>query len=67
MPALALIRAGQPATAVRPSAEPVAIRLDIAMEPVFDKLDENRSGYLEQPESPFVTMALIEPADPAAP
>lgn len=65
--ALALVPADQPATDPNAPAEPGAIRLDTNMEPVFEKLDENRNGYLEQPESPFVALALIEPEGPAAP
>jgi DNA-binding CsgD family transcriptional regulator len=63
--ALALIPAGQPATEATTPAEPGEIRVDSNMAPIFDKLDENRSGYLEPPESPFVAMAFIDPAIPA--
>jgi len=62
--ALALVSAGQPAIDARTPADTDAIELDANMAPIFDKLDQNGSGYLEQPESPFVTMALIGPANP---
>jgi hypothetical protein len=61
---LALALATAPDTS--PPAAP-AIRLDSNMAPIFDKLDEDASGYLEQPESPFVTTAIIDPAQPDAP
>lgn len=65
---LALALAPSPETApdTSPPAAP-AIRLDSNMAPIFDKLDEDASGYLEQPESPFVTMAITDPAQPDAP
>ena len=31
--------------------------------PIFDDLDRNGSGYLEQPESPFVTLTFVDPQD----
>lgn len=60
--ALALTSAGQPGTEATKPADPGVIQIDTNMEPIFNKLDENGSGYLEQPESPFVAMAFIEPA-----
>ena len=34
------------------------IELDGNLETVFDELDENASGFLEMPESPFVTLTF---------
>lgn len=59
---LALTSAGQPGAEATKPADPGVIQIDTNMEPIFNKLDENGSGYLEQPESPFVAMALIDPA-----
>lgn len=60
--ALALTSAGQPGNEATKPADPGVIQIDTNMEPIFNKLDENGSGYLEQPESPFVAMAVIDPA-----
>ena len=38
------------------------IELDGNLEAVFDELDENASGFLEMPESPFVTLTFQERA-----
>lgn len=65
--ALALVPASQPATEASTPAQPGEIRVNPNMAPIFDKLDENGSGYLEPPESPFVTMAIIDPTNPADP
>lgn len=54
--ALALAAADRP-------AEPVEIELDRNFERVFAHLDENKSGFLENPESPFVTLAFVDPSD----
>jgi DNA-binding CsgD family transcriptional regulator len=43
-------------------AEPIEIEVDGNLERVFAHLDENRSGFLENPESPFVTAAFVDPA-----
>lgn len=46
-----------------PATKPVDIEIDRNHEQLFDQLDENDSGYLENPESPFVTMAFLEEDD----
>ncbi|SHN50082.1 LuxR C-terminal-related transcriptional regulator [Erythrobacter sanguineus] len=65
--ALGLIAAQQPAGDPNRPAQTGTITLDTNMGPTFDQLDENGSGYLENPESPFVTLALIEPTDHPGP
>jgi DNA-binding CsgD family transcriptional regulator len=54
-----------------PDAAPTAESADIAiggnLEPIFDQLDTNSSGYLESPESPFVELALFDTAYPVEP
>ncbi|UYV14556.1 LuxR C-terminal-related transcriptional regulator [Porphyrobacter sp. ULC335] len=40
------------------------IKIENNLEPIFDKLDANGSGYLESPESPFIDLALLDPAFP---
>jgi DNA-binding CsgD family transcriptional regulator len=57
--AAASAAAGASANADKP-ARAAVIKLDPDMTPVFDKLDENASGYLERPESPFVAMAILD-------
>lgn len=58
--ALALAPANQPATDAARPARTATVELDPDLEPVFEKLDADRSGYLESPESPFVTLAFVE-------
>lgn len=41
-------------------AEPIEIELNSNIEPIFNSLDENGSGFLEDPESPFVELALLD-------
>lgn len=63
--ALALTTGGQPSAAdSMASAKVETIKIDRNLEPIFDQLDENRSGFLENPESPFVTLAFINPHQP---
>lgn len=62
---LAFAPSGEIFTDAQASPEPAAIQLDTNVEPIFNLIDENRSGYLEQPESPFVAMALVDPPSPA--
>ncbi len=49
-----------PINAVTP-AETNLIELDHNSQRIFDRLDENESGFLEEPESPFVTLAFLDP------
>lgn len=62
--ALALTTGGAPSAVDAPRGKPVEIAIDSNLEPIFDQLDENGSGYLESPESPFVTLAFINPDYP---
>ena len=62
--ALALTTVGQTSAVDAPRGKPVEIAIDSNLEPIFDQLDENGSGYLESPESPFVTLAFINPDYP---
>lgn len=62
--ALALTAGGEPAANPTPPAKSGEIALDSNLEPIFDQLDENGSGFLESPESPFVTLAFINPDYP---
>ena len=65
--ALALAPVAQTAMQADAPARAAVIKLDPDMTPVFDKLDENSSGYLERPESPFVPVAILDPARPDGP
>ena len=38
------------------------VELSGNIQPLFDDLDEDGSGFLEQPESPFVTLVFVDPA-----
>jgi DNA-binding CsgD family transcriptional regulator len=64
--ALVLALAAAPVVTTEPAANGptpgTAIKLVPDMTLMFDKLDENANGYLEQPESPFVTIALLDQA-----
>lgn len=51
------------ALAAYPVAEPTEIELDSDLSEVFAHLDRNNSGYLESPESPFVTATFVDPTD----
>lgn len=62
--ALALTTGGQPSAADAPRGKPVEVAIESNLEPIFDHLDENGSGYLESPESPFATLAFINPDYP---
>lgn len=62
--ALALTTGGQPSAADAPRGKPVEVAIESNLEPIFDQLDEDDSGYLESPESPFVTLAFINPDYP---
>jgi len=62
--ALALITTNQPATQAPLAAKTNEITINTNIEPIFDLLDENASGYLENPESPFIELALLDPAYP---
>jgi DNA-binding CsgD family transcriptional regulator len=67
--ALALAPAQGPATEAKTPAPPAEIRIEGNLEPIFDQIDENRSGYLESPESPFVELAILDlkvPVEPGA-
>ena len=61
--ALALAPAAQTAPDADGPVRTTVIKLDPDMTAVFDKLDEDASGYLERPESPFVAMAILAPAE----
>lgn len=65
--ALALAPLAQPAPQADAPAKAAVIKLNPDMTSVFDKLDADASGYLEGPESPFVAMAIIDPARPDEP
>lgn len=58
--ALALAPADRPVTHIEPDEAASAIRIDPNPEPIFDLFDRDGSGFLENPESPFVT-AVIAP------
>jgi DNA-binding CsgD family transcriptional regulator len=62
--ALSLATGEHPAPDLARRGKPVEIAIDSNLEPIFDQLDENGSGYLESPESPFVTLAFINPDYP---
>lgn len=63
--AFALAPAVPPATKAQLPGLEETITIDGNLEPIFDELDEDHSGYLENPESPFVTLAFINPDYPA--
>jgi DNA-binding CsgD family transcriptional regulator len=65
--ALALTAGGEPAANPAPPAKGIEIALDTNLEPIFDQLDENRSGFLENPESPFIELAILDTDYPAEP
>jgi len=65
--ALALAPVAQTAPTSDSPVRAAGIKLNPDMTPVFDKLDEDANGYLEQPESPFVAMAILDPAQPNGP
>lgn len=54
--ALVLAPAGIPAS----DAAPVEIEVDGDLGKVFAHLDNNRTGFLEKPESPFVEIAFVD-------
>lgn len=47
--------------AVHQPAEPAEIEFDNDFERLFEHLDRDDSGYLEDPESPFVAVAFVDP------
>jgi DNA-binding CsgD family transcriptional regulator/Ca2+-binding EF-hand superfamily protein len=57
---LTLTALGLALAAAYPSAEPVEIEIDADLTKLFEHLDRDDSGYLENPESPFVTVAFAE-------
>ncbi len=61
--ALVLVAAPQPDQKIALSEKAGAIELNPNIEPIFEMLDKDGSGYLESPESPFVELAFL--ADPA--
>lgn len=65
--ALALAPSAETTPAAVPPGESVEISLDTNLEPIFDLLDENGSGYLESPESPFIDLAILDTAFPVEP
>lgn len=71
--ALALTTGGQPsavdedraavtaaASAAAANAEPIEIEIDGRIDRVFAHVDADKSGFLESPESPFVTIEFAE-------
>lgn len=58
---LTLTVLGLALAAAYPSAEPTELPVEGNFERVFVHLDKNKSGYLENPESPFVAVAFIDP------
>ncbi|KEO98729.1 hypothetical protein EH32_06380 [Erythrobacter litoralis] len=55
---LALAPADPPAANIDPSAAASAIEIDTNPEPIFNLLDHDASGFLEDPESPFMTAVI---------
>ena len=51
------------ATALQP-AEPDKIAVNGNLERVFELLDHDRNGYLENPEAPFVTVEFLDRSEP---
>ena len=49
--------------AAYPAAEPTKIEIDSDVSQVFAHLDRNDSGFLENPESPFVAAIFVNPTD----
>jgi hypothetical protein len=63
--ALVLALALSPSSLLAPDAEPAAatpieIEIDGRIDRVFAHVDADKSGYLESPESPFVTIEFAE-------
>ncbi|MEE4206118.1 MAG: LuxR C-terminal-related transcriptional regulator [Erythrobacter sp.] len=56
--ALALVPADRPASDNEPVEAASGIRIDTDAEPIFALIDSDGSGFLENPESPFVTAAI---------
>ena len=61
---LTLTALGLALAAAYPSAEPVEIEIDGDLTKLFEHLDRDDSGYLENPESPFVMVELAEGSGP---
>ncbi|MGB3471021.1 MAG: LuxR C-terminal-related transcriptional regulator [Erythrobacter sp.] len=59
-PVTTALNAGQDNT----SPDAIEIQLSGSLEPAFENLDQDNSGYLETPESPFVTIAFLDPNGP---
>lgn len=57
---LTLAVLGLALAAAYPSAEPVEIEIDGDLTKLFEHLDRDDSGYLENPESPFVMVEFTE-------
>ena len=49
--------------ATYPVARPTEIEIETDLSEVFAHLDRNDSGYLENPESPFVAATFVNPTD----
>lgn len=62
--ALAFAAAPQSDPAAELASEAGTIELNPDVEPLFNHLDRDRSGYLENAESPFVDMAFVDPDNP---
>lgn len=65
--ALALTAGGPPAAEPELPAKTDAITINSNLEPIFELHDVNGSGYLESPESPFISLALLNTAFPVEP
>jgi DNA-binding CsgD family transcriptional regulator len=57
---LALAAPGEPAAEKAAPAAAPEIALNPNIEPIFDRLDANGSGFLESPESPFIDIAFVD-------
>jgi len=57
---LTLVVLGLALATAEPSAQPAEIEIDGNLGKLFAHLDDDDSGYLESPESPFVTVEIIE-------
>lgn len=62
--ALVFVAAPQSDPATEPANEAGTIELNPDVEPLFNYLDRDNSGYLENAESPFVDMAFVDPDNP---
>lgn len=58
--ALALAAPGEPTPKEATVAAAGEVALNPNIEPIFDRLDANGSGFLENPESPFVDLAFVD-------